>query len=236
MGIIVSIGPTHGAQRKERAVEQVETKVDVVAWTLYSERKPTQEIPYEWRVPSATVPGMTLIVAAYMRTRWAGYSEALSPVFDYWDGYCLHVQAPVEWRETAEHGELKRHDVKVISVEGLEPCACIYCGKVPTLKAEARARDGGLWCSPPPWQLNSWRFVCCAWGSTPWLDDPRAIEVRRREAIAKAKGDTSELLRIVTRLASLSDGLNNSNSSAEEAASRLAEEAITALARVGGGK
>lgn len=31
MGIIVSIGPTHGAQRKERAVEQVETKVDVLA-------------------------------------------------------------------------------------------------------------------------------------------------------------------------------------------------------------
>lgn len=33
MGIIVSIGPTHGAQRKERAVEQVETKVDVLAVT-----------------------------------------------------------------------------------------------------------------------------------------------------------------------------------------------------------
>lgn len=31
MGIILSIGPTHGAQRKERAVMQVETKVDVLA-------------------------------------------------------------------------------------------------------------------------------------------------------------------------------------------------------------
>lgn len=36
---------------------------------------------------------------------------------------------------------------------------------------------------------------------------------------------------IVAKLASLADGLNNSNSSAEEAASRLADEARNLLAR-----
>ena len=45
-----------------------------------------------------------------------------------------------------------------------------------------------------------------------------------------------ELLRITRRLAALVEGLQNSNSSAEEAATRLAEEANSALARVGGGK
>jgi hypothetical protein len=194
-------------------------------WTLYSERRPTHEMPYEWRVASKAVEGLTLIVAAWMRTRWAGYSEALSPVFDYWDGYRLNVESPVEWRETEGHNDLKRHDIKIIEVEGFKPCACIYCGKVPTLKAEARARDGGLWCSPPPWNLNSWRLVCCQWGSSPWMDDPRKIEEKRREAFARARGETPEVVRIVEKLAALSDGLNNSNSSAEEAASRLADEA-----------
>ena len=43
-----------------------------------------------------------------------------------------------------------------------------------------------------------------------------------------------ELLRIVARLAALVEGLQNSNSSAEELATRLAEDAVAALRACGG--
>lgn len=157
-------------------------------WTKFSERRPSEAGVYEWRIPSRAVAGAVLIVAAHMRYRSAGYERALSPEFDYWDGYELHVRCPVEWRETAEHGDLKTYQHRVISVEGLDPCECIYCGKRPKLEAHQRARDGGIVCGPDPWELNSWKFVCCAWGSTPSLSDPREIERIRRAAVAKANG------------------------------------------------
>ena len=166
-------------------------QVEVMDWTLYSEQAPTRSGVYEWRVQSQAVPGLTLIVAAHMRKRWAGYSEALAPVFDYWDGYQVRVLSPVEWRETEDHSDLKEYETKIVRLVGLEPCACIYCGRVPTINAQCRARDGGLVIGPEPWRLNSWQFTCCAWGRTPWLDDPRAIEEKRREAFARCRSGSN---------------------------------------------
>lgn len=203
-------------------------------WILYSERKPESAGVYEWRVPSKAVPGVVLIVAAHMRMRGAGYTSVLSPTFDYWDGYQVHVMAPVEWRQTDAHGDIKTHESKVIRIEGLDPCDCIYCGKSPRLEAYQRYSGGGVVVGPSPWNLNDWRFVCCAWGSTPWRKDPREIERVRREAIARACSGTAELARIATDLARISEGLNNSNSGAEDKACRLADEARAAIAKATG--
>ena len=48
------------------------------------------------------------------------------------------------------------------------------------------------------------------------------------------QNDVAEMERIVRRLAALSDGLNNSNSSAEDAASRLADDAVKLVATLTG--
>lgn len=158
-------------------------------WKLYSEERPTAAGAYEWRVPSKAVPGAVLIVTAHMRMRGAGYTSILSPSFDYWDGYQVHVRAPVEWRANEALEPTKEYECKVLSVEGLEPCECIYCGRVPRFEAHQRYSDGGLMVSPAPWDLNAWRFVCCSWGSTPTMKDPREIERTRRNAFARARGE-----------------------------------------------
>lgn len=162
---------------------------DAAGWTLYSEKRPQGEGVYEWRIPSRAVPGMIMIVAAHMRERGAGYTRAVSPSFDYWDGYVLHVPKEIEWRNTKSHSEVKEHETKIVSIEGLDPCGCIYCGQKPTFEAYQSHRYGGFTIGPKPWDLNSWRFKCCEWGRTPELSDPREIDRIRRAAIAKATGE-----------------------------------------------
>lgn len=54
------------------------------------------------------------------------------------------------------------------------------------------------------------------------------------QATARLIAQAPELFRIVSRLADLSDGLNNSNSGAEEMACRLAEQARAAIAKATG--
>jgi hypothetical protein len=157
-------------------------------WINYAERRPQTEGAYEWRVPSVALPGEAVIVAAHMRTRGAGYSNVLSPVFDYWDGYRVHVPEGLQWRETAEHKAIKSYEQKLIGIEGLEHCACLYCGQVPTLHAVQGGRDGGVVVSGAPHRLNSWWLQCCSWDKTPHLANPRDIESMRRRAIGRAKG------------------------------------------------
>lgn len=160
-------------------------------WTPYSERRPTTTGVYEWRIPSKAVPGAILIVASHMRKRGAGYVDVLSPHFDYWDGYRVIIGAEVEWRETADHSDLKTYEDRVIAVEGLDISPCIYCGKTPTIRASQIDRFG-VSVSPFPWHMNSWSFHCCAWGSTPALGDPREIERIRREAFGRLAGKGGE--------------------------------------------
>lgn len=154
-------------------------------WTRYADCKPESAGLYEWRVPSKAVPGATLIVAALMRVRGAGYENALSPEFDYWDGYRLHVQCDVQWRTTDLVLD-KHRTPAVLSIEGLELSPCSSCGRVPSIEAHQRPASGGIVCLPNPWNLNSWRFICCDWGSTPSMADPRDIERIRRATRAKA--------------------------------------------------
>jgi hypothetical protein len=157
------------------------------AWIDYAAEKPGVRGAYEWRVPSTALPGEFVIVAAHMRMRGAGYQDVLSPSFDRWDGYRVHVPSGLQWRRTTEHSAIESYKQKVIALEGLEHCGCIYCGKTPTLHAVLVPRSGGVVVCGEPQYLNSWWLECCAWGKTPHLSDPREIERIRRAAIARAK-------------------------------------------------
>jgi hypothetical protein len=157
----------------------------VSTWIDYATQRPETEGVFEWRVPSVAVPGVIVILAANMRKRGAGYVDTVSPVFDYWDGYRVHVPHGLQWRETIEHKAIKSYDQKLIGVEGLDHCECIYCGKKPTLHAVQAASGGGVVVSGSPQHLNSWWLNCCSWGKTPHLSDPREIERIRREAFTK---------------------------------------------------
>lgn len=159
----------------------------VSAWIDYSTEKPATAGAYEWRVPSVALPGEIVIVAAHIRMRGAGYSDVLSPVFDYWDGYRVHVPEGLQWRETVEHKNIKSYEQKLLGIEGLEHCACLYCGQVPALHAVQGGRDGGVIVGRAPHRLNRWWLQCCSWGKTPHLANPRDIENMRLRAIARAK-------------------------------------------------
>lgn len=158
---------------------------DKSGWKDYSVEKPEEGV-YEWRVPSVAVPGIVVIVAAHMRKRGAGYQDVLSPVFDYWDGYRVLVPVGLQWRSTENDQSIKSYEQKLIAVEGLRHCECIYCGKEPTLDGSQRTRDGAFVVCAAPQHLNFWSLKCCAWGRTPSLSDPRELERIRKEAFARA--------------------------------------------------
>jgi hypothetical protein len=136
--------------------------------------------------------GEFVIVAAHMQTRGAGYRDVLSPVFDYWDGYRIHVPDGLHWRETTEHKDIAWHEQKLICIEGLEHGVCLYCNQPPRLRGVQGAHDGGVVVAGAPQHLNRFWLECCTWGKTPHLANPRDIENMRRRAIerAKALGET----------------------------------------------
>ena len=163
-------------------------------WVRFKDQRPTKAGLYEWRVPSSTAPGMVLIVAAEMRMRGAGGTDVLSPEFDYWDGYRVLVQCDVEWRPTDFVPGKYQRTPAVLGIEGLELSRCSRCGTVPGITAHQVHPQGGVICNPAPWRLNSWKFVCCAWGETPTMNDPREIERLRRETRGRAAPELLEAL------------------------------------------
>ena len=144
-------------------------------WIDFAKDRPEKGL-VEWRIPSVAIPGMVVIVAAHMRVRGAGFVTVLSPIFDYWDGYRVHVPRGLQWRKAGLH-DIRTCDEKVIEIEGLDIAPCIYCGRVPSIKTYDQRS---------PHQSGAWRFQCCDWGNTPSMKDPREIEKVRRAAFSTA--------------------------------------------------
>lgn len=154
------------------------------SWINFSDKKPPEGL-YEWRIPSVSLPGEFVIVAAMMRERGTGFDKVLSPSFDHWDGYRVIVPAKLQWRATSRVGRVIHADL--IGVEGLEFDPCIYCEKTPVLHGCQRGSDGrGVIICGDPWRFNSWWLDCCRWGSTPHIKDPRDIFSIRRAALERA--------------------------------------------------
>ncbi|EMG9286811.1 hypothetical protein ACN1OJ_000006 [Providencia stuartii] len=142
-------------------------------WIKYSEQKPEKEGVYLWRMDSKTVDGEKVIARKRMRTRGAGYQSALSPEFDYWDGYRLHVPSSLEWMNDDD----SKPDLYITGCESIIECP--FCNKVPVLQGYS-----GYW-SPKPQDLNQFKLVCCKWNGSPTYDDPRELIKRWNNAVSK---------------------------------------------------
>lgn len=153
-------------------------------WHTYSEQKPPKEGAYRWRVPSVAVPGLFVVFVAHMRERGAGYVRAVSPVFDYWDGYRLHVPAGTQWQEVDETVACKSYEATEVSVDAPASYACPYCGKQPTIKGFQRGSSGGVVIGNHPHEFNAWHLECCQWARTPSFKDPRELIAKRNAVLA----------------------------------------------------
>ena len=150
-------------------------------FTLYSERKPETAGVYRWRVPSVAVKGLVVEFCAHMRERGAGYQRVLSPMFDYWDGYRVHVPAGTAWQPS--DAPCKSYEAVQLAPIGVEVSPCPYCHTVPKWHAVQRARGGGVVVGDDPHLFNSWWLECCAWSRTPHHEDPRELARTRNEAL-----------------------------------------------------
>lgn len=180
-------------------------------WIDYSERKPDAVGVYEWRIPSVAVPGMVVITCAHMRARGAGYTNTISPVFDHWDGWRVHVPAGLQWRAAPEGIEFPAHRHSALLIEGEADVPCPYCKRVPTWAASWRS-GGGTVISSDPHHYNNWWLECCSWSRTPHAPDPRKITTFRN-AILAASGapDLLEMLHAIKRFGELANiGLGES--------------------------
>lgn len=168
-----------------RAGEAGRTALD---WIEYELTRPEAEGIYEWQIPSRPCKNMIVRVLARFRKRGAGYTSVISPEFDHWDGYKVHVPAGTKWRQPSAPGELKPYRQELLCVEELEPVACPFCNRVPTVKGVCRAVGGGVVVTDDANTFNSWWFECCSWARTPHYADPRQLETARRAALSAKDG------------------------------------------------
>ncbi len=159
-------------------------EVEPCPWTEYVASRPTQPGLYLWRLPSAVCPGLFVIVAAKMRARGAGYTNVLSPDFDHWDGYQVHVPPALSWRPV--DGQKDGH----VEPEGVTLGTCPFCGKVPHWSAFEASPYGGLMCPARPQSLNEWKIECCRWIAGPRQSDPRQLAAAWNRVARPAKEKT----------------------------------------------
>ncbi|MEY0432216.1 hypothetical protein AB7V88_20785 [Providencia rettgeri] len=142
-------------------------------WIKYSEQKPEKEGVYLWRMDSKTVEGEKVIARKRMRTRGAGYQSALSPEFDYWDGYRLHVPEGLEWMED----DKTKPEINFTGCEDISECP--FCKRTPVL----HGYSGFL--SHKPYNLTKFTLDCCKWNGSPTYDDPRELIKHWNNAVSK---------------------------------------------------
>ena len=130
----------------------------------YSEEKPPEEGLYIWRVPHKKFKDAIVIFISRFRKRGAGCTDILSPDFDYWDGYQVHLPKNIEW---AYYDSLKpKKNRTVLSVNNLKPIQCPFCHKSPILSYYDSYVGSG------PLATESWAFKCCKWINSPRVENP----------------------------------------------------------------
>jgi hypothetical protein len=158
-----------------------------VTWTKYAERAPEKAGPYLWRVPSKCVKGLVVQFVGHMRERGAGYQQVLSPIFDHWDGYSLHVPAGTEWTET--DAKCQWHQTTALALPGIELLPCPFCRRVPKWSGVERSSFGGTFIGSEPNTFNSFWLECCQWARTPHRNDPHELA---KEWNALIRGDARQ--------------------------------------------
>lgn len=114
-------------------------------FTNFKEAQPPQGM-VTWRTEEGEIP---YLFNAKMRMRGAGFEDVLSPSFDYWDGYKVHVQYNVEWSD--ELVEIKKDQI----IPEYEISACPFCNNKPIV-----IWGGGYVCAPPM-KAKYFHLSCC---------------------------------------------------------------------------
>ena len=151
-----------------------------VPWSTYGDSKPESEGVYRFRVPSVRVSGAVVTFLSIMRHAGAGAGHpVLSPEFDYWDGFKLHVPVGLMWSPYTGDKMVRSGCIDELSIEGVCPAKCPFCGKVPAWKAIEVAASGGTYIHNKPHLFNRWWLECCPWARTPHTNDPRKLSEER---------------------------------------------------------
>ncbi|MCP5002536.1 MAG: hypothetical protein GY941_01090, partial [Planctomycetes bacterium] len=152
----------------------------MMEWTKYSDKKPTVAGTYMWKVPHSQIDDLTVIFSGNMIMRGNGYADdILSPNFDHWDGYTVHVPKNLEWAEYTGSGLKSPHHHEDLSFIGQHISKCPFCKNTPKWKYHGR------WITAAPHQSDYWYLVCCKWtsGFSHRLFDPRKIMEQRESAL-----------------------------------------------------
>lgn len=152
---------------------------------------PAEKGIHAWRVPHRFLKGLEVEFLARMRMRGAGYEHVLSPEFDYWDGWRLHLPRGVQWREAteAEKASMPAYErYGRVTPVGVEPEPCPFCGRVPTFRSRATGGGPGILVNGAPHEHDAWELSCCSWTRSPTNRDPRDLVAARAAALAAHRG------------------------------------------------
>lgn len=146
----------------------------------------TEPQQYRWRLPLREDPSQFITFIAWTRRRGAGYSDVISPAFDYWDGYKIIMPVGLQW-QVVEQSEMKQYNYRDIQIEGVTLDPCPFCGLTPTWKGSDTNWQGTS-IGAFPHRFNTWWLTCCSWAKTPRLP---ALELIKRRAELLNKHSTS---------------------------------------------
>lgn len=94
--------------------------------------------------------GIPLLFNAEMRWRGAGGGTVLSPAFDYWDGYRVHVRHEVEWADELVDLDAREREIRPL----VDIAPCPFCKETP--KVHFSSPTG--W---PPMKADYFYMTCC---------------------------------------------------------------------------
>lgn len=160
-------------------------------WTkAWVDGLPKTEGAYAWRIPHATLKGLTIEFMGWMRNRMIWTDDVLSPSFDYWDGYRLHVPKGIEWRELDEDEKAsapKRNTYSDPIPVGLVVEPCPFCSAVPTFDAVETGGCRGVSIGASPHGYDTWWLKCCEWVKGPRMRDPRELVAKRSALLREGR-------------------------------------------------
>lgn len=158
---------------------------DTILWTDYATQKPPKAGIYRWRLKSKAVDGLVVQFSAKNRVRGAGYADVLSPEFDYWDGYRVHVPA-CEWSPETNN-QIPGCLGEFTTIEGLHLLPCPDCGKVPEWQGVQEAMGGGCYVGAHPHEYNVWWLQCCMWQLDQHIANPAELAKRHNQRAVSAR-------------------------------------------------
>lgn len=126
----------------------------------FKEEKPCEGM-VTWRSNDSEIP---FLFNAKMRWRGAGYEDALSPAFDYWDGYRLNVHHDVSWSRNVL--DIGKDEV----IPEVEIHACPFCKNTPKVKYSGR------YVCAPPMDAKYFYFECCEYINSGYMASRLALK------------------------------------------------------------